>query len=40
MTQIELELEPVDRVRLTIVMDNVTDPLIPALRDSAAQLPS
>ena len=38
MTQIALE--PVNRVRLTILMDNVTDPLVPALRDSAAQLPS
>jgi 7,8-dihydropterin-6-yl-methyl-4-(beta-D-ribofuranosyl)aminobenzene 5'-phosphate synthase len=49
---ITIELEPVDRVRLTILMDNVTDPLIPdqgpvsrrswpkALADSAAQLPS
>ena len=25
----EIELEPVDRLRLTILMDNVTDPLIP-----------
>lgn len=24
-----LQLEPVDRVRVTILMDNVTDPLIP-----------
>jgi hypothetical protein len=24
-----IELEPVDRVRVTILMDNVTDPLIP-----------
>jgi hypothetical protein len=24
-----IELEPVDRVRVTILMDNITDPLIP-----------
>jgi 7,8-dihydropterin-6-yl-methyl-4-(beta-D-ribofuranosyl)aminobenzene 5'-phosphate synthase len=26
---VQIELEPVDRVRVTILMDNVTDPLIP-----------
>jgi 7,8-dihydropterin-6-yl-methyl-4-(beta-D-ribofuranosyl)aminobenzene 5'-phosphate synthase len=26
---VDIELEPVDRVRVTILMDNVTDPLIP-----------
>ena len=25
----QIELEPVDAVRVTILMDNVTDPLIP-----------
>jgi hypothetical protein len=25
----EIALEPVDRIRVTILMDNVTDPLIP-----------
>ena len=27
-----IELEPVDRVRVTILMDNVTDVLIPSLQ--------
>lgn len=48
----QIELEPVDRVRVTIVMDNITDPLIPdhgpvrrlswpkALADSAAHVPA
>jgi 7,8-dihydropterin-6-yl-methyl-4-(beta-D-ribofuranosyl)aminobenzene 5'-phosphate synthase len=47
-----IELEPVDRIRVTILMDNVTDPLIPdqgpvsrlswpkALADSAAHVPA
>ena len=25
----QIELEPVERIRVTILMDNVTDPLIP-----------
>jgi 7,8-dihydropterin-6-yl-methyl-4-(beta-D-ribofuranosyl)aminobenzene 5'-phosphate synthase len=49
---LQIELEPVDRVRVTIVMDNVTDPLIPdqgpvsrrswpkALAESAPHLPA
>jgi 7,8-dihydropterin-6-yl-methyl-4-(beta-D-ribofuranosyl)aminobenzene 5'-phosphate synthase len=48
----EIELEPVERIRVTILMDNVTDPLIPdqgpvsrlswpkALADSAARVPA
>ncbi|MGH7357718.1 MAG: MBL fold metallo-hydrolase [Candidatus Rokuibacteriota bacterium] len=48
----QIALEPVDRVRVTILMDNVTDPLIPdqgpvsrlswpkALADAAAHLPA
>jgi 7,8-dihydropterin-6-yl-methyl-4-(beta-D-ribofuranosyl)aminobenzene 5'-phosphate synthase len=47
-----IELEPVDRVRVTILMDNVTDPLLPdagpvtrlswpkALAESAAHVPA
>ncbi len=48
----QIELEPVERIRVTILMDNVTDPLIPdqgpvtrlgwpkALADSAARVPA
>jgi 7,8-dihydropterin-6-yl-methyl-4-(beta-D-ribofuranosyl)aminobenzene 5'-phosphate synthase len=50
--RIRIELEPVDRARVTIVVDNVTDPLLPdqeavtrvnwpkALRQSAPRLPA
>jgi 7,8-dihydropterin-6-yl-methyl-4-(beta-D-ribofuranosyl)aminobenzene 5'-phosphate synthase len=52
MRMAEIELEPVDRLRVTIVMDNVTDPLLPdqdgvsrlswpkALADGAPRLPA
>jgi 7,8-dihydropterin-6-yl-methyl-4-(beta-D-ribofuranosyl)aminobenzene 5'-phosphate synthase len=48
----QIELEPIDRIRVTILMDNVTDPLIPdqgpvtriswpkALADSAPRAPA